>query len=70
MNYHASPNVVSIAAVCGGELRESILRYEDIRNETLRRCMAIPSYMSKPLKWKNRYYDHFKKIVEKEMLGE
>ena len=67
MNYHASPNVVSIAAVCGGELRESILRYEDIRNETMRRCLAIPSYMGKSLKWKNRYYDHIRKIVEKEV---
>ena len=67
MNYHASPNVVSIAAVCGGELRESILRYENIRNETLNRCMAIPSYKYKSLKWKNRYYDYIRKIVEKEM---
>lgn len=29
----------------------------EVRAETLRRCMEIPSYKHKTLAWKNRYYD-------------
>ena len=67
MNYMGSPNVVSIAEVCEGELREVILQSDYIRNETLNRCYAIPSYKQKSLFWKNRYYDHMKKRVMEEI---
>lgn len=70
MMYHsfaASP-VVSISTVCEDEtLRESIYRSEYIRNETLKRCEAIPSYKHKPRKWKNKYYDMIKARVIAEM---
>ena len=63
-----SDSVVSISTVCNDEtLRESIHRSEYIRNETLKRCEAIPSYKHKPRKWKNKYYDLMKARVIAEM---
>ena len=60
-----SPSVVSIAAALpeGSEIKKAILESDYIRNETLRRCCAIPSYRYKPLRWKNRYYDAIRKKV-------
>lgn len=70
MKYHSfstSP-VVSISTVCNGEnLREYIHSSEYIRNETMKRCEAIPSYKHKPRKWKNKYYDLMKARVIAEM---
>ena len=64
-----SPSVVSIAAALpeGSEIRNAIQESDYIRNETLRRCYAIPSYAFKSLRWKNRYYDTIRKKVEREV---
>lgn len=62
-----SPNVISIADVCAGKIREEILKSDYIRNETLKRCYAIPSYRGKSRKWKNLYYDLMKKRVMEEL---
>lgn len=62
-----SPNVESIADSCAGKIREEILRSDYIRNEALNRCYAIPSYRSKPRKWKNMYYDLMRKRVMEEI---
>ena len=63
----ASPNVVSISSVCDTELAESIRKSDYVRNETLRRCMAITSYRFKSLAWKNRYYDLIRSKVVAEL---
>ena len=64
-----SPSVVSIAAVLpeGSEIRQAIIESDYIRNETLRRCYEIASYASKPLRWKNRYYEVIQKKVREEV---
>lgn len=62
-----SPNVVSISSVCDEELARIIRRSDYIRSETLKRLCAMPSYKCKSLKWKNRYYDYFKRKVEAEL---
>lgn len=65
-----SPNVVSIAAAIeDDELRDGITTSDYIRNETMRRCLMIPSYRKKSLYWKNRYYDAIKSKVESEVNG-
>ena len=67
-NYRfASSNVVSISSVCNAELAETIHKSDYIRNETLRRCMAIASYRFKSLTWKNRYYDLIRSKVIAEL---
>ena len=64
-----SRNVVSIAAyIEDEELQKAVVRSDYIRNETMRRCLEIPSYRHKSLKWKNRYYDLVKRRVEDELL--
>lgn len=51
VSYMGSKSVVSVAAVCQDEeLMEGICTSDYIRNETLSRCMAIPSYKYKSLK--------------------
>ena len=61
-------SVVSIAAVVEDmELRDAIIQSDYIRNETLNRCYAIPSYQYKNRRWKNRYYDLMKKKVIAEL---
>lgn len=60
-------SVRSIACVCDGELREAIVLSDRVREETLRRCYAIPSYAGKPLRWKNRYYDLIRSRVIAEL---
>lgn len=60
----ATPSVVSISAVCSDPaIRAAIIQSDYIRNETLRRLCALPSYNCKPLRWKNRYYEYFKRRV-------
>lgn len=64
-------SVVSIAAVVEDEeIRNAIIQSDYIRNETLNRCLAIPSYRHKSLKWKNRYYDVIKRRVIKELAAQ
>lgn len=62
-------SVISISSVCNGELRQAIIHSDYIRNETLNRLCSMPGYKYKSLKWKNRYYDYFKKQVINEMEG-
>ena len=62
-----SASVVSISSVCDGELAKAIRQSDYIRNETLNRTWAIPSMKYKSLKWKNRYYDHFRQQVIAEL---
>lgn len=65
-----SPSVVSVAAACEDEaLHAGICKSDYVRNETLRRCCAIPSYKYKSLKWKNRYYDLIRNKVLTEIGG-
>lgn len=70
--YMGSRNVVSIASVVEDrELRNVIMQSDYIRNETMRRLRKLPSYEYKSLKWKNTYYDYFKRkvIAEIEAMG-
>lgn len=61
-------DVVSIAAVVEDEeIRRVIMLSDYIRNETLKRCEAYPSFRYKSRKWGNRYYDYFKHKVEEEL---
>lgn len=62
-------SVLSISALCDEQMARYIRQSDYIRRETFRRCRAIASYDSKPLRWKNRYYDYFRKKVLRE-LGE
>lgn len=63
-----SKNVVSVAYASDDmEVRKAVLTSDYIRNETLKRCMEIPSYMGKSLYWKNRYYDVIKRKVMSEI---
>ena len=63
-----SENVVSVSSACGDSvLRESIISSDFIRSETLRRCLAIPSYQFKSLRWKNRYYDLMRRKIMEEL---
>lgn len=64
----SSENVVSVSSVCVDPvLRESIIASDCIRSETLRRCLAIPSYQFKSLRWKNRYYDLMRRKIMEEL---
>lgn len=66
-----SKNVISVAyASDDPAIRNAVLTSDYIRNETLKRCMAIPSYMGKSLAWKNRYYDVIKRKVMSELQKE
>ena len=65
--YFGTPNVISISSICEKDLAKAIRQSDYIRNETLRRCLAIPSYRSKPLRWKNKYYELIKKRVIAEL---
>lgn len=63
-----SRNVVSVSSVCKDPaLRKSIIASDSIRAETMRRCLAMPGYQFKSLRWKNRYYDFFRRKVMEEM---
>jgi len=63
-----STSVTSISSVCEDEELARAIRQSDyIRNETLNRTWAIPSMKYKSLKWKNRYYDHFRQQVIAEL---
>ena len=68
--YMGSKSVVSIAAfVEDEEIKKAILQSDYIRNETLKRLCALPSYEYKSLKWKNTYYDYFKRKVIAELTA-
>jgi len=71
MTYFCTKNVVSIAScVEDEETRKAILLSDNVRSETLKRLCAMPSYSCKSLKWKNIYYDYFKKKVIAELSAE
>lgn len=64
----ASKNVVSVSTVCDDESLALFIRMSDyIRSEVFRRCFRIASYKYKPLRWKNKYYDHFHNQVVQEL---
>ena len=65
--YFASKHVVSIAAVIPSPEREAIELSDKIRTMTLARLVAMPGYKHKTLKWKNIYYDFYKKKVMAEL---
>ena len=65
--YFVTPDCVSISSVCNGELKQSIIFSDYVRNETLNRLCAMPGYKFKSLAWKNKYYDYFRKQVIKEI---
>ena len=61
-------NIVSVAYYAESEeIKRAVLLSDYVRAETLRRLCALPSYGCKPLKWKNLYYDYFKKQVLREV---
>lgn len=63
-----SPSVISISSIYKDEeMRQALRQSDHIRHETLKRLCAMPSYFCKSLKWKNRYYDYFKKKIEMEI---
>ena len=60
--------IVSVAYYAENDaIKNAVLLSDQIRNEALNRLCALPSYSCKSLKWKNKYYDYFKKKVEKEL---
>lgn len=62
-----SDSVVSISSVCMDETLAREIRLSDyVRNETLRRCFAIPGYQYKSLEWKNMYYEVIQRKVKVE----
>ena len=62
------PGCVSVAEASDDpEIRDAVLESDYIRTETLRRCLMIPSYRTKPIYWRNRYYDAIKAKVEAEL---
>ncbi|MBO5969194.1 MAG: hypothetical protein J6S14_11935 [Clostridia bacterium] len=64
----SSKNVVSVSACCDDpEIALEIRKSDYIRAETFRRCFEIASYKYKPLRWKNKYYDHFHDQVMREL---
>ena len=65
--HFAVQGVVSVSSVCDADLAKEIRMSDYVRNETLRRCMAIPSYPLKSLAWKNRYYELFNRRVKAEV---
>lgn len=68
--YMGTKNVLSIGHFIEDEnLAKEIFLSDYIRNETLHRLTALPSYNCKSLKWKNRYYDYFKNQVMKELAS-
>ena len=63
----ATENVVSVSSVCQDEEMARAIRSSDyVRNETMNRCCAIPSYQYKSLEWKNRYYTVIQRKVKAE----
>lgn len=69
-DYHfAIPGVVSVSSVCDGDVAREIRMSDYVRSETLRRCMAIPSYPHKSLAWKNRYYELIQRRVKAEVYN-
>lgn len=67
MTYFCGKSVVSVSSVCDSPMREELDFSSNVRNETLNRLTSLPSYPYKSLKWKNRYYEYFKKKVLEEM---
>lgn len=67
MVYLATKSVASVACMLTGEERRVLELSDCIRAETLKRLTAMPGYPYKPLKWKNRYYEYWKKRVMAEM---
>ena len=66
--YFTNKNCVSVASFAENEeMKKAVLQSDYIRNETLNRLCAMPSYNCKSLKWKNIYYDYFKKKVMEEI---
>ena len=66
MMTHASPNVLDIGYFDDEHSRELFI-FSIVRNLTLDRLCAIPSYPYKTTAWRNRYYDVIKRKVIKEL---
>ena len=67
---YLTKNVVSVACMLPEDER-AVLEFSDrVRAETLKRLCAMPGYECKPLKWKNIYYEYWKRKVIREMKGE
>lgn len=60
-------NVVSVACMLDEPERHELEFYDRVRAETLRRLVAMPSYECKNLRWKNIWYDFWKRKVIREM---
>lgn len=62
--------LVNVAAFVDDEtIRKELYLSSRIRDETLRRCLMIPSYKYKSLVWKNRYYEVIQKRVKAELIN-
>ena len=67
---HLTKNVVSVACMLPENERRELEFSDRVRAETLRRLVAMPSYECKSLKWKNRWYEYWKKRVIQEFLAQ
>ena len=66
--YFCGHSVVNVSAcVDDAGIAESLEFWAAVRDETLTRCLRIPSYSGKSLAWKNRYYDVIRKRVIAEL---
>ena len=62
---HLTKNVVSVACMLPENECRELEFWDCVRAETLKRLTAMPGYKYKTLKWKNIYYDYWKrKVVE------
>ena len=57
--------IISVAAyVKDDEVREVVLKSDNIRRRTLERCYSIPGYADLPRKVRNVVYDNVRLMIE------
>ena len=58
--------IISVAEyVKDNEVREVVLKSDNIRRRTLEKCYSIPGYADLPRKVQNAVYDNIKLMIEK-----
>ena len=58
--------IISVAAyVKDDEVREVVLKSDNIRCRTLKRCYSIPGYADLPRKVRNAVYDNVRLMIER-----
>ena len=70
MTYFVTNNCMDIAGVVENpDIAAEIMRYSEIRNETLNRCYTMENYKDLSLEEKNKIYDRIKREVELELMA-